>query len=162
MKSDRLAGAILLGVAALWLAGVYWTIPGVDDGARVGPRGFPLAMGVLLAGLSLLLIVGSFATGGAADESVDVAEDGAPERRAEVWALFATFGFLAIYVVLLDWIGFLLGTVAAVAGFLVVVLKRRSPAMVASVSLGLALTIWLALGKGMGVYLPHGSLIDWF
>lgn len=162
MKSDRLAGAVLLGVAVLWLVGVYWTIPAVDDGARVGPRGFPLAMGVLLAGLSLLLIVGSFATGGSADDSDDVPDTGTPERRAEVWALSATFGFLAIYVVLLDWIGFLLGTVAAVAGFLVVVLKRRSPAMVASVSLGLALTIWLALGKGMGVYLPHGALIDWF
>lgn len=162
LKSDRLAGAILFAVAVLWLVGVFWTIPEVADGARVGPRGFPLAMGVMLAGLSLILIVQSFVSDKTADESAEFSDDGVPDRRSDVWALAATFGFLALYVALLDQVGFLIGTIAAVAGFLVVVLKRRSPLTVAAVSLGLALTIWLVLGKGMGVYLPRGSLIDWF
>ena len=156
-KSDRLAGVILLAFAIIWLVGVFWTIPEVADGARVGPRGFPEAMGVLLAVLSLFLIGGSFA-GGEADEEPEEKTD----RGADVWALVMTFGFLAVYVVLLDLFGFLLATIASTASFLVFVLNRRSPVMVAAVSLGLALTIWLVLGKAMGVYLPRGSIVDWF
>jgi hypothetical protein len=157
VQRDRLAGGILLLVAVLWIVGVYWTIPEVAGGARVGPRGFPLAMGVLLAGLSLFMIVGSLFGGEVADEAREVSD-----TSADIWALASTFGFLGGYILLLDWFGFLVGTVAATALFLVLVLKRRSPRMVAAVSLGLALTIWLVLGKAMGVYLPRGSLIDWF
>lgn len=156
-KSDRLAGTILLAVAILWLVGVFWTIPEVAGGARVGPRGFPTAMGVLLAVLSLFLIGGSLVGG----DSIDEAEDRG-ERGSEAWALAATFGFLAVYVVLLDLLGFLLATVLSTASFMIFVLGRRSPVMVATVSLGLSVTIWLLLGKAMGVYLPRGSIVDWF
>ena len=156
-KSDRLAGAVLLLVALLWIAGVVWTIPDVaGDGGRVGPRGFPLAMGAMLAVLSALMIAGSFtATEAGADE---------PGRfdRAEIWALLATFGFLGGYVALLQWFGFAIATAAAVAAFLVFVLNKRSPLLIAGMSLGLALGIWLILGKAMGVYLPHGTIVDWF
>ena len=79
-KSDRLAGIILLLVAVLWIAGVFWTIPEVADGARVGPRGFPLAMGVLLAALSLFLIVSSYFTT-AIDEPMRRRMTGRPRRR---------------------------------------------------------------------------------
>ena len=58
--------------------------------------------------------------------------------------------------------GFVIATVAAVAAFLVLVLDKRSPLLVAGMSLGLAFGIWLILGKAMGVYLPHGTLVDWF
>jgi hypothetical protein len=156
-KSDRLAGTVLLLVALLWITVVFWTIPDVaGDGGRVGPRGFPLAMGVLLVVLSALMIAGSFAaTEAGADE---------PGRsgRAEIWALLATFGFLGGYVALLLWFGFAIATAAAVAAFLVFVLKKRSPLLIAGMSLGLALGIWLILGKAMGVYLPHGTIVDWF
>jgi hypothetical protein len=156
-KSDRLAGFILLLVAGLWIAGVFWAIPGVAGSSRVGPRGFPLAMGVMLTGLSLLLIL----TAGRGGEP-----DGESRTRAdivaEIWALAATFGFLALYVVLLDLFGFLMGTAVSTAAFLVLVLRKTSPKLVAAVSLGLALAIWLILGKAMGVYLPRGSLFDLF
>ena len=56
----------------------------------------------------------------------------------------------------------LIATAVSVAAFLVFVLNKRSPLLVAGMSLGLAFGIWLILGKAMGVYLPHGSLIDWF
>jgi putative tricarboxylic transport membrane protein len=158
-KSDRLAGVILLLVAALWIAGAYWAIPDVvGEAGRVGPRGFPLAMGVMLAMLSALMIAGSFA---AAEPSAD----GNGERRvdrAEIWALAATFGFLGGYVVLLAWFGFVIGTAVSSAAFLVFVLNKRSPALIAGMSLGLAFGIWLILGKAMGVYLPHGMIVDWF
>ncbi len=158
-KSDRLAGVILLLVAALWIAGVYWAIPDVaGEAGRVGPRGFPLAMGVMLAALSALMIAGSFT---AAEPGAD---DNSERRvdRTEIWALAATFGFLAGYVALLAWFGFVIGTAVSSAAFLFFVLNKRSPALIAGMSLGLAFGIWLILGKAMGVYLPHGMIVDWF
>jgi putative tricarboxylic transport membrane protein len=157
-KSDRLAGTILLLVAVVWIAGVFWTIPEVGGGARVGPRGFPLAMGVMLAALSLVLIVSSYF----ATELLEAPAGEPVNRRIEAWALASTFGFLALYVLLLDLFGFLVATVAATALFLVAVVDKRSPKLVAGVSLGLAFGVWLILGKAMGVYLPRGSIIDWF
>jgi putative tricarboxylic transport membrane protein len=155
--SDRVAGTILLLFAALWIVGVFWTIPEVADGARLGPRGFPLAMGVMLVALSAMLIAGSFAmaepaTGESKESSFN---------RAEFWALLSTFGFLGGYVVLMAWLGFLIATVVSTALFLIIALNKRSPVLIVGMSLGLAVGIWLILGKLMGVYLPHGAIIDW-
>jgi putative tricarboxylic transport membrane protein len=158
-KSDRLAGVILLLVAVLWIAGVFWTVPDfAGDSGRIGPRGFPLAVGVMLAALSALLIAGSFV-------SAEVDADRNDKRgfdHAEVWALVSTFGFLGGYVALLAWVGFVIATAVSTAAFLVFFLKKRSPLLVFGMPLGLAFGIWLILGKAMGVYLPHGAIIDWF
>lgn len=156
-KSDRLAGLVLLLIAGLWIAGVFWTIPEVAGSSRIGPRGFPLAMGVMLAGLSLFLILAA-----GRDDAPEGERRTRPDTQAEIWALAATFGFLALYVLLLDLFGFLIATAVSTAAFLIVALRKRSPKLIAAVSLGLALAIWLILGKAMGVYLPHGSLFDLF
>ncbi|MGH6725963.1 MAG: tripartite tricarboxylate transporter TctB family protein [Pseudolabrys sp.] len=158
-KTDRLAGAILLLVAVVWIAGVYWTVPdAAGEAGRVGPRGFPLAMGVLLAVLSVLMIAGSFAATEPGADGNDAARFG----RIETWALAATFGFLGCYVALMAWFGFVVGTAVSCAAFLVFVLNKRSPRLIFGMSLGLAFGIWLILGKAMGVYLPHGMIVDWF
>jgi len=166
IKSDRLAGGILLLVAVVWTAEAYWSLPGGSDAGQIGPRGFPLGMGILLGILSLFLLAGSAMNGqgnaGPSDEDRIERPRSARERFAEKWSLAATFGFLAVYVLLLDLFGFLIGTVAAVASFLVVGLDKRSPKLIAGTSLGLGFGIWLILGKAMGVYLPRGSIIDWF
>jgi putative tricarboxylic transport membrane protein len=158
-KSDRLAGGILLAVALVWTAGAYWSIPGGAGGGQIGPRGFPLGMGILLALLALALIGSSYL----ARENEATEAKGPPIARwAEIWALTATFGFLGVYVLLLDLFGFLISTIVAVAAFLVIALDKRSPRQIAIISLGLAFGIWLILDKAMGVYLPRGSIIDWF
>lgn len=165
-KLDRLTGSILLLVAVVWTAGVYWTIPGGDGSGQIGPRGFPLGMGILLGILSLFLIAGSVMNGESdaapSDEDTVEAPRTPRQRFAEKWSLVATFGFLGAYLLLLDLVGFLIATVVAVASFLVVGLDKRSPKLIAGTALGLGLGIWLILGKAMGVYLPHGSLIDWY
>jgi putative tricarboxylic transport membrane protein len=159
-KIDRLAGGILFAVALAWTAGAYWTIPGGAGEGQIGPRGFPLTTGMLLALLSLALI-GSSYVASAADEAGE-AKAPPPARATEIWALVATFGFLAVNVVLLDLFGFLIATIASTAAFLVIALDKRSPRLIAAISLILAFAIWLILGKAMGVYLPRGSIIDWF
>lgn len=164
-KYEQLTGGILLLVAVIWTAGVYWAIPGGDGGGRIGPRGFPLGMGILLGILSLFLLAGSVVngeTGVAPDEEGVERPRTARERFAEKWSLVATFGFLGAYVLLLDLFGFLIATVVAVAAFLGFGLDKRSPKLIAGTALGLGFGIWLILGKAMGVYLPRGSVIDWF
>ncbi|MGE0063723.1 MAG: tripartite tricarboxylate transporter TctB family protein [Xanthobacteraceae bacterium] len=157
LNRDRLTGLALLLFAAAWIAGVFLTIPDVSDGARLGPRGFPMAMGVMLVILSLFMIGGSFLPADPAD-----ADTSEPVDRSEVWAVLVTFGFLGAYMVLLDLFGFLVATLVACAGFLVIPLRKRSPVLIGGIACGLAFGIWLILGKAMGVYLPRGSIIDWF
>ncbi len=164
-KIDRLAGGILLLVAVVWSAAVYWTIPGGEGGGQIGPRGFPLGMGILLGVLALFMLAGSVVNGevGAPVDEDSVDRPRTPRQRfAERWSLVATFGFLGVYVLLLDLFGFLIATIVAVASFLAFVLDKRSPKLIAATSLGLGFGIWLILGKAMGVYLPRGSIIDWF
>ena len=160
-QTDRLAGGILLAVALVWTAAAYWLLPGGEQAGQIGPRGFPLGLGILLIVLSVFLLGGSYAPAEAAGEA-DEGRGPAIDRRTERWALFATFGFLAVYVLLLDLFGFLIATIAATAAFLVIALDKRSPRLIAGISLILAFAIWLILGKAMGVYLPRGSIIDWF
>lgn len=157
---ERIAGSILFAVACIWSVGVWLTIPGAAEAGRIGPRGFPLAMGFALAGLSALLVIRSFGIGGAADPEPEAG--GTTNDRSEWFGVLATFGFLVGYVLLLPWIGFVMATVACCALFLVYVLGKRSPALVAGMSLGLGFGIWLILGKAMGVYLPRGVFFDWF
>jgi len=107
---DRLAGVVLLLVSVIWIAGVYWTIPGDPGGSRIGPRGFPLAMGIGLAFLAIMLIAAGFI--GAADKlaTADDPEAQRQETRIELWAVVHTFGFVILYTLVLDWLGFIPAT----------------------------------------------------
>lgn len=156
--SDRLTGAILLLFAGAWIALVLGTFPEVTNGPT-GARTYPLASGILLALLSAMLIAGSFlrrerpAGGDKPAAGVD-----AIERRG----IAATFGFLLVYLALLNYVGFILATVIALAGFLYLVLGKRSPWLLIGYPAGFAFGIWFLLGKVMGVYLPRGEFINLF
>ncbi|MBI4275836.1 MAG: tripartite tricarboxylate transporter TctB family protein [Rhizobiales bacterium] len=158
---DRLAGVVLLLFAVVWIAGVFWTIPEVSGDARVGPRGFPFWMGMGLVGLSLILIAGSFVRTNGNISLVEVTKEKA-DARSEVWAAASAFGFLVVYILALDWLGFIPATVLVVAAFLWFVLGKRSPLLVAGLPVGLTLGIWYIMGKLMGVYLPKSDFIPLF
>lgn len=159
---DRMAGAILLAIALVWTGGVFWLIPDGAAGARLSPRAFPAAMGIALAVLSLLLIGGTMVRAQRGQAVAGTAVTARGEARIEMWALLATFGFLIAHLLLMIWLGFVVGTVLATAGFIWLALRQRAPLLLVGLPLGLAFGIWLVLGKLMGVYLPHGSLIDLF
>lgn len=156
---DRIAGIVLLLFAVIWIAGVFWTIPEASGGVRLGPRGFPFWMGVGLVILSLILIAGSFtdpdrdfALSGEAVEKFDIA--------SEVWAAASVFGFLVVYVLAMDWSGFIVATIVVIAGFLWFVLKKRSPVLLICLPFGLSLGVWYVMGKLMGVYLPKADFVS--
>jgi hypothetical protein len=155
--SDRLLGLILILVSALWCWGVVQTIPGIDDGSRLGARGFPLGLGLLLGGLGLIVLV----------QTIPGREDPEPEtdapavpRKIEIWAVCVTVGLLAGYAALLEYTGFLIATFLITLIAVGPALRVWRPGLIAGMALGLSVGIYLVFGKLLGVYLPHGSLTD--
>lgn len=158
-RSDIILSTILLVVSALWCWGVVTTIPGAEDGSRLGARGFPLGLGLLLGGLSLIILLQSFRPA-----SVEIIDDetAAPDisRGVEAWAIAATVGLLVGYAVLLEYTGFMIATALVVAAAVGPVLGIWRLKLIAGMSAGLSLGIYLIFGKLLGVYLPYGKLIN--
>lgn len=158
-RSDIILGTILLVVSALWCWGVVVTIPGAEDGSRLGARGFPLGLGLLLSGLSLVILVRGLTQ--RIGEAAPV-EEASPDitHTVEMWAIAATVGLLVGYAALLEYTGFMIATAATVAIAVGPVLGIWRPKLIAGMSIGLSLGIYLIFGKLLGVYLPYGKLIN--
>ncbi|MEM7636272.1 MAG: tripartite tricarboxylate transporter TctB family protein [Pseudomonadota bacterium] len=157
-RSDIILSSILLLVSALWCWGVVTTIPGAEDGSRLGARGFPLGLGLLLGGLSLIILLQSFRP-----TPADTIDGEAPpdiSRGAELWAVAATVGLLVGYAALLEYTGFMIATALVVAAAVGPVLGIWRPRLILGMSIGLSLGIYLIFGKLLGVYLPYGKLIN--
>jgi len=155
--SDRLLGLVLILVSALWCWGVVQTIPGIDDGSRLGARGFPLGLGALLGGLGMILLVQAFLRPAEIEPEKTVPTEA---RRTEVWAVCITVGLLAGYAALLEYTGFLIATFLITVIAVGPALRIWRPGLIAGMALGLSVGIYLVFGKLLGVYLPHGSLVD--
>ncbi|WP_108880503.1 tripartite tricarboxylate transporter TctB family protein [Anderseniella sp. Alg231-50] len=158
-RSDIILSTILLVVSALWCWGVVTTIPGAEDGSRLGARGFPLGLGLLLGGLSLVILLQSLRPV-SAETAGDEAEPSDISSGVEVWAITATVGLLVGYAVLLEYTGFMIATALVVAAAVGPVLGIWRPRLIAGMSVGLSLGIYLVFGKLLGVYLPYGKLIN--
>jgi len=155
--SDRLLGLILILVSALWCWGVVETIPGVDDGSRLGARGFPLGLGILLGILGAIVLFRTFLPAPMAEAEKTGEET---SRGIELWAVAATVGLLCLYAALLEYTGFLIGTFVITVLAVGPVLRVWRPVLIGGMALGLSLGIYLIFGKLLGVYLPYGSWIN--
>lgn len=152
LTSDRILASFLIVFSALWCWWVVRSIPFIDDGSGLGSRGFPLGLGMLLGVLGLLLMLGSVRPG-----PVDEGDEYEPPRGTEIWAVTVTVLLLAGYAVLLFKTGFLIATAVIVAVALGPVLGVWRPVLMAGMSLGISLGVYLILHKLLGVYLPYGS-----
>lgn len=151
-QTDLLLGGLATIAAALWCWGVLATIPSVEGEGRLGPRGFPLMAGVLLGVLGIAV----FADAALRRSS----KRGAASFNRELGPVLAAAGLLAGYAVLLEQTGFLLATAAATAIAVGPILKIWRWRLIAGMSLGLSLGVYLILGKALGVYLPYGKLVN--
>ena len=157
---DRLAGSILLVFAGLWCWGAVAMIPAGAGPGPVGPRGFPLGLGLLLAALSAILVASSFI--GARRHAADEAPQETP-LGIEAWAVASTLSILVGYGVMMYATGFIIATAVTVIAALVLVLGKRSWRLVGGLSLGSAFGAYIIFNKVLGVYLPHGRWLDfWF
>lgn len=140
---------VLPGLALAGLGGyVAWRALGWDllteDGP--GPGFFPLGYGVLMVGLSALLVLRALLRPGPASEAEAW---GGHLRALGTWAAFAGAAFV------MQWIGFVAGF-AVLSAFIVVFVFGKSPARGAVVGLASAGGFWLVFERLMGVGLPAG------
>lgn len=148
----RIAGSALFAVALVWIVLVYQTIE-PSQGTTAGARAFPLFFGIVLAGLSLALLIQGFRPSAADETEFSVA----PPKEAP--AAIATVGAIVVYGFLLEPLGFIPTTALVVTALMILVLRTRSPLMIASMAIGLSLGCYLVFGKLLGTYLPPGTLI---
>jgi hypothetical protein len=159
-RRDRLTGSILLVFAGLWCWGAVTMIPTGVGQAPVGPRGFPLGLGLLLAALSAMLVASSFIS--ARHDAADEAPQATP-LSIEAWAVASTLSILIGYAAMMYAFGFIIATAVTVTAALVLILGKRSWRLVGGLSLGTAFGAYIIFNKVLGVYLPHGRWLDfWF
>lgn len=159
---DQITAFVLLAFAAAWVLAVWQTIPPGAPGA-VGPRAFPLGLGIVLGGLALLLLASSYwkAARGSADNG---SQTDSTERAPSDWLhsrmVAATFVTIVAYGFLMEKAGFILATLVTVLVMTSVVLKIRNPVTVVGLAAGLTFGCWLVFGKILGAYLPPGTWLS--
>src|SRR5690606_37788392 len=102
-RRDRLTGFLLLAFAAAWVLAVWYTVPEGTSG-MIGPRTFPLFLGIALAGLALVLLAGSYVS--PASVSMDSDEEGSAEGKALAGWLYLRL-VLSLFLVIVAY-GFLM------------------------------------------------------
>lgn len=140
------------------------SIPAAFDDSRLGARGFPLGLGVLLGMLGLALFAGTFFGAKAGEHTEIVSSDGEPTPkdplRVEIWAVGMTVLLLVAYAALLKYTGFIIATGIVTAVAIGPVLGMWRPRLIAGMSLGMSLGIYVVFGKLLGVYLPYGKVVN--
>lgn len=158
---DIVLGTTLVVLGAIWTWLVIDTIPpGFGDG-EIGARAFPLAFGILLLTLAVLLLL-RIAMTSEADAQVDNPVDAELMKPDKVmWGpallLLAEIG---LYGFLLEKIGFVLATPVIVLLVMLVNLRVRSPSKFLGMSLGLTVGCWLVFEKVLGIYLANGTWMN--
>jgi hypothetical protein len=151
---DRIAGSVLLAIALVWIVLVYQTID-PSQGTEAGPRAFPMFFGIVLAGLSLVILMQGFRP-----ELLDSEEPAELVLPGELGAVVFTIGGLVVYGMLLEPFGFIPSTAVGLVMTMVFALRIRSPVLIAGMAIGLSLGCYLVFGKLLGTYLPPGTIIS--
>lgn len=164
---DRVTSYSLLAFAAAWVLAVWQTIPPGAPGT-VGPRAFPLGLGLILGGLALVLLASSYwkAAGESADDGDDPIDTAAEGDASAGWLyprlVFSIFLVIVAYGFLMEKAGFILATLVTVSVMVGVLLKIRNPVTIVGMAVGLAFGCWLVFGKILGAYLPPGTWLSLF
>lgn len=151
------AGADAGGALVTMAAGLFffWQAaalpdPGVDV---LGPGAFPAALGGLLVALGgALLLVALLGRGGRA---AGAAEEPEPVR----WRLLGgVLALLVAYVVVIEWLGYLLAT-ALYASATLAVLGGRGAGRLLAAGAAVAVVMTLLFGRLLGIDLPAGRFL---
>jgi hypothetical protein len=167
IRRDLAVGASLFVLSVVWTVTVYVTVP---TGTGVGPRAFPLILGIVLMGLSAILVGASLGNrrreaqpAPAVREATDA--PGTEAARTALWlrlrVLVAVCVSIAIYGYVMQKLGFVVATFLTVVGLLLILNERRF-LVVAGMGLGITLGSWLIFGEVLGAYMPRGTWISLF
>ena len=140
--SDRLLGGIMLALALAFIAGAMQIKAAIVFDA-LGPKSFPIIIGVLLAIASLYPLF-----------RPDPEPDWPPPARA--FELVAALGVMVAYALLLEPLGFVVATALAAA---VLSWRLGASLMVAAVAgVGIAIGIYVVFHLVLGLSLARGPL----
>ena len=149
-----------LGFAGLLLAlGIFilvdtTTIEIPKAASNVGPRFFPYFVGILLTGAAIAVIVNILRGGHAEPEEGELIDPSQPFNAKRV-ALFVAA--VVLFGLLVDPLGYVPAT--ALSFFIIAyALGARHYARLAVGAIAVALVIYLAFTRGLGIYLPPGLL----
>ncbi len=87
-RREMIIGFALVLASAGWCWATIVTIPGADDATRLGSRGFPLGLGILLGLLGVWVAVMSLRQQPVAPENAD--GDARVPLSTELWAVAST------------------------------------------------------------------------
>ena len=158
---DIIFSMSLLVLAVIWTWLVVDTIrPGFGHG-DIGPRAFPMVLGIILGALSVLLLIRTvllrrdeIGLAGAGD--VNALDEEATARWGSMMLVAIE---ISAYAFLLQKLGFLLASPILILFVLVIHLRLRSWKSILGMTLGMTLGCWLFFEKLLGIYLANGS---WF
>ncbi len=157
-RIDLIAATILLVFAIAWSVTVYKTVPASAD--EIGPRDFPLVLGIVLIAMSGLLLLRTLGSNNATakTEIDDKADD--PEVTGGGKIAIGIFLLIILYGFLIERTGFILATPVIVIGALAGLLRLRNPLLILALTVGITAGCWLIFHKMLGIYMPPGSWIS--
>lgn len=158
---DIALGLSLLVLSAVWTWLVIDTIPTGWGHGDVGPRAFPMVLGIILGGLCVLLLIRTYVLGRASAGKAGAGDvDAIEEASTERWGSMVLVAIeISAYGFLLQTLGFLIATPILILFVLVIHLRLRSWKTILGMTLGMTLGCWLFFEKLLGIYLANGS---WF
>jgi putative tricarboxylic transport membrane protein len=169
-RVDRRASIALLLVSVIWCAVVVLTIEVPDDIEGPSSRTFPLLFGLVLGVCAAVLFLRSLlrsAQSSSNQESEDLPSElansnkspAAPDK-AEIYAVVWISSCIIVYALVMEWLGFVVGTVSTILFLLVGALGIKEKKLLILLPLGLAVGIYLVFGKLLGVHLPVGQVLN--
>lgn len=166
-KVDRWLGPSLMLLALAWLWLVQIDIPDIRTEGEPGPRAFPILLGVVLAGLGLLMALLALLSTRRhvgrvlPDLAQSLTEAIPPLTSREAGVAAGTFGLLILYAFLLDKAGFVIATPVVIALTMAGLLRMRTWGAIASLAVGFTFGCWVIFDALLGTPLPRGSWVSW-
>ena len=128
----------------------------VSEGEGVNARTVPYLIAGLIIVLSLLIIVSDAVKSW--EKQMDVSIDEPPEATS-YFRVFLAFAAIAVWIVILPYLGFNIAKIFLVTSIMLIVGNCRWW-QIALLSLALSVPINYLLGLVLRVYLPSGSIFD--
>lgn len=139
-RRDRVVGAVLVVFSAVVVV-ASWRLPGTAAADEMGPKAYPMTLAVILAGLAVALMVGGGKKGGEV-----------LTKEVVLRGFLPIAAMLALYVLLVQRLGFALCTVALLLACFRLKGERNWRLNVA-VAVGSTLSIWAVFGYLLNVQL---------
>lgn len=148
-KADLITGIVLLVLSGFVLFKSWLMPPSLTFGP--GPAFLPGWLGVLLAGLATILVIGALR------RTPDAGTEVLFPARKEIFAVLKVLGGLAVYTLLLDTVGFIVNTFAFVL-YLMRATQREPWPMAALIAVLTTAGLYVVFQVLLGITLPRNVL----